>query len=121
MRRRRLVRRERAAAGTPSRTLDGRQRKSRLAHQGTCHRRRAVNELGATLRGISKFLRRQRVYTSTASVSRLEDGYLFTRACKLAGGHQARSARADDEEMSYDWWFHLVQAQRIVFRFKRSE
>ena len=80
-----------------------------------------MDELCATLRRISKFLRRQRVDTSTASVSRLEDGHLFARARKLAGGHQARSARADDEEMSFDWWFHLVQAQRLVFRFKRSE
>src|SRR6516165_12166286 len=99
MRRRRLVRRERAAAGTPSRALDGQLRKSRLTHQGTCHRRRAMDELGASLRRISKFLRRQRVYTSTASVSRLEDGHLFTRACKLAGGHQARGTRADDQKM----------------------
>jgi hypothetical protein len=58
-----------------------------------------MNELGATFRGKSKFLRRQRVYTSTASVSRLEDGHLFARACKLAGGHQASSARANDQEM----------------------
>ena len=58
-----------------------------------------MDELGATLRRISKFLRRQRVDTSTASVSRLEDGHPFARACKLAGGHQARSARADDQEM----------------------
>ena len=93
------MRRERAAAGTPSRALDGQLRKSRLAHQGTCHRRRAMDELGTTLRRISKFLRRQRVDTSTASVSRLEDGHLFARACKFAGGHQARSARADDQEM----------------------
>src|SRR5262249_41522260 len=64
-----------------------------------CHRRRAMDELGATLRRISKFLRRQREYTSTASVSRLEDGHLFARACKLAGGHQARSARANDQKM----------------------
>jgi len=58
-----------------------------------------MDELGATLRRISKFLRRQRVDTSTASVSRLEDGHLFARACKLASGHQARSTRADDQEM----------------------
>jgi hypothetical protein len=58
-----------------------------------------MDKLGATLRRISKFLRRQRVDTSTASGSRLEDGHLFAQACKLAGGHQARSARADDQEM----------------------
>ena len=58
-----------------------------------------MDELGASLRRISKFLRRQRVDTSTASVSRLEDGHLFTRACKLAGGHQARGTRADDQKM----------------------
>jgi hypothetical protein len=58
-----------------------------------------MDELGATLRRISKFLRRQRVDTSTASVSRLEDGHLFARACKLAGSHQARGTRADDQEM----------------------
>jgi hypothetical protein len=58
-----------------------------------------MDELGATLRRISEFLRRQRVDTSTASVSRLEDGHLFARACKLAGGHQARRTCADDQEM----------------------
>jgi hypothetical protein len=58
-----------------------------------------MDELGAALRRISKFLRRQRVDTSTTSVSRLEDGHLFARACKLAGGHQARSTRANDQEM----------------------
>ena len=58
-----------------------------------------MDELGTAFRRISKFLRRQRVDTSTASVSRLEDGHLFARACKFAGGHQARSARADDQEM----------------------
>src|SRR5262249_58209494 len=44
-------------------------------------------------------LYRQRVYTPTASVSRLEDGHLFARACKLASGHQASSARANDQEL----------------------
>ena len=58
-----------------------------------------MDELGATFRRITKFLRRERVNTSTASVSRLEEGHLFAGACKLARGHQARSTRADDEEM----------------------
>src|SRR5260370_323913 len=85
----RLVRRECAVAGTPSSTLDRHQRKSRLPHQGTRHSRRAMDELGAALRRISKFLSRQWVDASTASISRLEDGHLFAGdcdACLDAGG-----------------------------------
>src|SRR6516165_6284444 len=95
----RLVRRECAVTGTPSSTLDRHQRKSRLPHQGTRHWRRAMDELGAALRRISKFLSWQWVDASTASISRLEDGHLFAGACKLASGHQARGARADDQEV----------------------
>jgi hypothetical protein len=50
------------------------------------------------LRGVSKFLVRQRVDASAASVSCLNDPHPFARAAKLAGSHQARSARADDHE-----------------------
>src|ERR1700740_2640112 len=99
MRKLRLVRRECAVAGTPSSTLDRHQRKSRLPHHGTRHRRRAMAELSAALRRISKFLSRQWVDASTASISRLEDGHLFAGACKLASGHQTRGACADDQEV----------------------
>ena len=58
-----------------------------------------MDELGAALRWVSKFLSRQWVDASTASISRLEDGHLFAGACKLASGHQARGARADDHEV----------------------
>ena len=39
----------------------GRQREPRLAHQGACQRRGAMNELGAALRRVSKFVDRQPV------------------------------------------------------------
>jgi hypothetical protein len=58
-----------------------------------------MDELGAALRQISKFLSRQWVDASTASISRLEDGHFFAGACKLASGRQARGARADDQEV----------------------
>jgi hypothetical protein len=58
-----------------------------------------MHELGATLRRVSKFLSRQWVDASTASISCLENGHLFAGACKLASGHQARGARADDHEV----------------------
>src|SRR5215472_18308512 len=95
----RLVRRECAVAGTPSSTLERHQRKSRLPHQGTRHRGRAMDKLSAALRRVSKFLSRQWVDASTASISRLEDGHLFAGACKLARGHQARGARADNHKV----------------------
>jgi hypothetical protein len=60
-----------------------------------------MDELGAALRRVAKFLGWQRVDASPASVSRLEDRHPFSRACKLAGGHQARSAGADDQEMGW--------------------
>jgi hypothetical protein len=56
-----------------------------------------MHELSAALRRVSKF--RQWVDASTASISRLEDGHLLAGACKLASGHQARGARADDQEV----------------------
>jgi hypothetical protein len=46
-----------------------------------------MDELGAALRRVSKFLGRQWVDASTTSISRLEDGHLFAGACKLASGH----------------------------------
>jgi hypothetical protein len=58
-----------------------------------------MDELSAALRRISKFLSRQWVDASTASISRLEDGHLFAGACKLASGHQTRGACADDQEV----------------------
>jgi hypothetical protein len=58
-----------------------------------------MDELSAALRRVSKFLSRQRVDASTASISRLEDRHLFAGACKLAAGYQARGARADDHEV----------------------
>ena len=60
-----------------------------------------MDELGAAIRRVSKFLRRQRVDASAATGSRLENSHPFSRACKLSGGHQARSARADDQEMGW--------------------
>jgi hypothetical protein len=60
-----------------------------------------MDELGSALRRVAKFIGRQRVDASAASVSRLEDGHLFARASKLARSHQARSARADDQEMGW--------------------
>jgi hypothetical protein len=58
-----------------------------------------MDELGAALRRVSKLLSRQWVDASTASISRFEDGHLFAGSCKLASRHQARGARADDQEM----------------------
>src|SRR5215472_12526200 len=95
----RLVRRERTLVGTPSSTLDRQQRKPRLPHQGTRHSSRAMDELGAALCRVTKFLSWQWVDAPTASISRFENGYLFAGACKLASGHQARGARADDHEV----------------------
>jgi hypothetical protein len=58
-----------------------------------------VNKLGAALRRVSEFLGRQRVDAPAASDSRLEDGHSLAGAGKLAGGHKARSARADDQKI----------------------
>ena len=58
-----------------------------------------MDELGAALRRVPKFLIRQRVDASAATISRFEDGYFFAGACKLASGHQARGACTDDQEM----------------------
>src|SRR5271165_986639 len=58
-----------------------------------------MDKLGAALRRVAKFLGRQRVDASAASVSRLEYGHLLACAGKLAGRHQARSAGADHHEM----------------------
>jgi hypothetical protein len=60
-----------------------------------------MDELGAAFRRVSKFLGRQRVDASAVSVSRLEDSHPFARACEFAGSHQARSTRADDQEMGW--------------------
>ena len=60
-----------------------------------------MDELGAALRWVSKFLSRKRVNAPAASVLPLEDSHPFARACKLAGGHQTRSARADDQKMGW--------------------
>jgi hypothetical protein len=59
-----------------------------------------MDELGATLRRVSKILGRQRVDASTAPVSGFEDGDLLTGACKLTSGHQACGACTDDQEMA---------------------
>jgi hypothetical protein len=55
-------------------------------------------ELGAALRWVSKFLSRQWINASTASIARLEDDHLLAGACKLASVHQARGTRADNQE-----------------------
>jgi hypothetical protein len=46
-----------------------------------------MNELGTSLRRVSKFLSRQWVNASAASISRLKDGHLFAGACKLASDY----------------------------------
>jgi hypothetical protein len=58
-----------------------------------------MDELGAALRRVSKFVDGQRVGASAASVSRFEDGHPLVCAGKLASGHQARSAGADDQKV----------------------
>jgi hypothetical protein len=58
-----------------------------------------MDELGAALRHVAKFLGRQRVDAPTTSISRLEDGHLLAGACKLTSGHQACGACTDDQEM----------------------
>jgi hypothetical protein len=60
-----------------------------------------MDELGAALGRVSKFLGAQRVDASAASVSRLEDRHPFARKSELARCHQARSARTDDQEVSW--------------------
>ena len=57
-----------------------------------------MDELGATLRRISKFLGRQGVDAAAASVSRLEYSPSFAGACELTGSYQARAARAHKQE-----------------------
>jgi hypothetical protein len=59
-----------------------------------------MDELGAALRRVSKFVDGQRVGASAASVSRFEDGHPLVCAGKLASGHQARSAGSDDDDPS---------------------
>jgi len=68
-------------------------RESRFAHQA------AMDKLGAALRRVAKFRGGQRVDASAASLSRLKDSHSFACACKLAGSHEARSARANDQKM----------------------
>jgi hypothetical protein len=99
--RRRLARRERAAAGAPSRTLHGRQRQPPLAHQRPRHRRLAMNELGAALGRISECLCRQRKNAAAAPVARFEHRHLLACARELARRHQAGRARADDQDMGW--------------------
>jgi hypothetical protein len=70
-----------------------------------------MDELGATLRRVSKFLGRQRVNASTASISGLENGHLLAGARKLTSGHQARGARTDDQEM--DEWSHRLSKTQL--------
>src|SRR5262245_6527897 len=75
-----------------------------------------MDELGAALRRVSKFLGRQRVNAPAASVSRLEDSYPFARACELAGGHQARSARTDDHAMGWRQKRHRTILNSVASR-----
>jgi len=58
-----------------------------------------VNELGATLRLVAKFLGGQRIDASAASVSRLNDSHNFAGACQLAGSHQARGTSTNDQNV----------------------
>jgi hypothetical protein len=60
-----------------------------------------MDELGAALSQIAEFFHRQRVDASAASLSPLEDRHPFSRASELARGHQARSTRADDQEVRH--------------------
>src|SRR5438477_10801233 len=106
----RLPRRECAVAGTPWSTLDRQKRKSRLPHQSTGHRRRAMDELGAALRRVSKFLSREWIDASTASIARFENGHLFAGGCKLPSGYEARGARAENHEVGQR---HRLASRRV--------
>ena len=72
-----------------------------------------MDELGAALRRVSKFLSREWIDASTASIARFENGHLFAGACKLPSGYQARGARADNHEVgqSHRLATHLLEDQ----------
>jgi hypothetical protein len=57
--------------------------------------------LATTGAGLDKFLGRQRVDASAASVSRFKDNHPLAGAGKLTCSHQARGARADDQDMGW--------------------
>jgi hypothetical protein len=58
-----------------------------------------VDEFGAAFRRVAKFSGGQRLDAPAAPVARFQERHRLAGAPKLAGSHQARSARADDHEM----------------------
>jgi hypothetical protein len=62
-----------------------------------------MDEFGSALRRVSEVGRRKRMYAPAASLSRLQNGHSLARAAEFAGGHQARSACADDDDVV---WMH---------------
>src|ERR1700737_4076550 len=102
----RFLSRELPVLHRPLRTVDRQQRKPRLTQQAVRDRSPAMDEFGSGLRRVSEVGRRKRMDAPAAPVSRLEYGDSLARAGEFAGGHQARGARADDDEVIWMWSGH---------------
>src|SRR5882757_10640707 len=87
----------------PLGTPDRQQRKPRLAQQAMRDGRLAMNELGASLRRVPELGSGQRMDAPAASVTRFHYGHSLARAGEFAGGRQACSACADDNDVVRMW------------------
>src|SRR3982074_3821793 len=72
-----------------------------------------MDEFGSALRRVSELGRRKRIDAPAASVSRLQYGHFLARAGELACGHQARRARAYDDNMIRTWSKHGSITDRL--------
>ena len=91
--------RQRRAVEAPLRAVDGLQRQSGLADQGTRDRRFAMDEFGAALGGIAELRHGQLVDAATASRAGFEDGHTPSGARQLARRHQPGRTRTHDDDM----------------------
>jgi hypothetical protein len=103
----RLLARDFSAVESPWRTLDRQLRKPCLAQQGPRDRSLAMDEFGATLRGVSELGNRKWMDAPAAPISRFQYCHPLARTSKLAGSHQACRTCANDNGMSWTRSHHM--------------